>query len=141
MYFHIQKIVLAAQNLSQRLRSHATPLTQLVASRSKFWLYFKSTSCCRMLVCPCRAHQPNELFINQFNVHTHGPWLVQRLAEMDGTRLDWCNKAKGRSPHLFLLPYSQSCESEDSKMVLGIILERLVRTQLMSQQLPEIVKV
>lgn len=48
-----------------------------------------------MLVCPCRAHQPNELFINQFNVHTQRPWRVQRLAGMDGTRLDWYSKTRG----------------------------------------------
>lgn len=36
-----------------------------------------------MLVCPCRAHQPNELFINQINVHT------QALAGTDGGRYGW----------------------------------------------------
>lgn len=81
IHFHIQKFVLTAQTPSQRLQSHAKPLTKpRVKPQQKFWLYIKSTWCRRALVWLCRAHQLNELFINHFKVHRNtGPgWRTGR---------------------------------------------------------------
>lgn len=67
---------------------HVKLLMQLPSSHFIILLVFEILFGWRMFFCPCRAHQPNEAFINQFNVLVQ-PLAAGRTAETDDSKDKW----------------------------------------------------